>query len=125
MAYNLIITERADELVDRLAAYLVKNLKNPDAASHFLDELESVYNRLEENPFQFAESKDEYLYIFKRIIIAFKDLKQFQNVQFDLQSKNNINYTKFYKEIFNIINYSIFTGVLYGRNEEKNCYSGR
>ena len=63
MAYNLIITERADELVDRLAAYLVKNLKNPDAASHFLDELESVYNRLEENPFQFAESKDENLYM--------------------------------------------------------------
>ena len=39
--------------------------------------------------------KEEYLFIFKRIIIAFKELKQFQNVQFDLQSKNNINYTKF------------------------------
>lgn len=51
--------------------------------------------------------KEEYLFIFKRIIIAFKELKQFQNVQFDLQSKNNINYTKFYKEIFNIINYII------------------
>ena len=63
MAYNLIITERADELVDRLVAYLVNNLKNPDAASHFLDELETIYNRLEENPFQFAESKDEYLFM--------------------------------------------------------------
>ena len=63
MAYNLIVTQRADELIDRLTAYLVNNLKNPDAASHFLDELETIYNRLEENPFQFAECKDEYLFI--------------------------------------------------------------
>lgn len=63
MAYNLIITERADELIDRLTAYLVNNLKNPDAASHFLGELEAIYDRLEENPYQFAESKDEYLFM--------------------------------------------------------------
>ena len=63
MAYKLIITERADELIDRLAAYLINNLKNPDAASHFLDELETVYSRLEENPYQFSESKDEYLFL--------------------------------------------------------------
>ena len=61
MAYNLIITERADELTDHLTAYLLNNLKNPDAASRFLDELEIIYNRLEDNPYQFAESKDKYL----------------------------------------------------------------
>ena len=63
MAYNLIVTERADELIERLTAYLVINLKNPDAASSFLDELEEIYNRLEENPYQFAESRDEYLFL--------------------------------------------------------------
>ena len=63
MAYNLIITERADELIDRLTAYLLNNLKNPDAAAHFLDELDTIYNRLEENPCQFAESKDKYLFM--------------------------------------------------------------
>ena len=63
MAYNLIITERADELIDRLTAYLLNNLKNPGAAAHFLDELDTIYNRLEENPYQFAESKDKYLYM--------------------------------------------------------------
>lgn len=63
MAYNLIITERADEQIDRLTAYLLNHLKNPDAAAHFLDELETIYNRLEENPYQFAESKDEYLFM--------------------------------------------------------------
>ena len=63
MAYNLIITERADEQTDRLVAYLINHLKNPDAASHFLDELETIYNRLQENPYQFSESKDEYLFL--------------------------------------------------------------
>ena len=63
MAYHLIITERADELIDRLTAYLVNNLKNPDAASHFLDELEAIYDRLQDNPYQFSESKDEYLFL--------------------------------------------------------------
>ena len=32
-------------------------------------------------------------------------MKTFQKVQFNLESKNYINYTKFYKEIFEIINY--------------------
>ena len=63
MAYNLIVTQRADELIDRLTAYLNNNLKNPGAAAHFLDELEMIYNRLEENPYQFAEYKDEYLFL--------------------------------------------------------------
>ncbi len=63
MAYNLIITQRADEQVDRLTAYLITHLKNPRAATHFLDELDAIYNRLEENPYQFAESKDEYLFM--------------------------------------------------------------
>ena len=49
--------------------------------------------------------QDEYLLIVKRLISAFKDLKTFQKVQFNLESKNDINYTKFYKEIFEIINY--------------------
>jgi hypothetical protein len=49
--------------------------------------------------------QEEYLLIVKRLISAFKDLKTFQKVQFNLESKNDINYTKFYKEIFEIINY--------------------
>ena len=63
MAYKLIVTERADDLIDRLVTYLVNNLKNPDAASRFLDNLEAIYDRLEENPHQFSESKDEYLFL--------------------------------------------------------------
>ena len=63
MGYELIISERADELTDRLAAYLLNNLKNPDAAAHFLDELDSIYDRLIDNPYQFPDSSDEYLFL--------------------------------------------------------------
>ena len=75
MAYKLIVTERADELTDRLVAYLVNNLKNPSAASHFLDELETIYDRLEKNPYQFAESKDEYLFLRGYREAVFREMK--------------------------------------------------
>ena len=39
------------------------NLKNPGAAAHFLDELETIYDRLINNPYQFPDSSDEYLFL--------------------------------------------------------------
>ena len=62
MAYDLIISDPADEMIDRLTGYILFRLNNPDAAKHLLDELEAVYLRLIENPWQFSESKDQYLY---------------------------------------------------------------
>ncbi len=61
MAYNLIVTEHADTLIDSLAGYLAQDLHNSDAALHFLDEMESIYARLEENPLQFPKSADDFL----------------------------------------------------------------
>ena len=61
MAYNLIVTEHADSLIDSLTFYLLGTLHNPNAALHFMDGLESVYSRLAENPFQFPESNDVFL----------------------------------------------------------------
>lgn len=49
--------------------------------------------------------EEEYLYIMKRIINIFIKLKQFQNIQFNLETKNEIQYIKFYKEIFEIVCY--------------------
>ena len=49
--------------------------------------------------------QEEYLYIIKRLILAFKNLKNFQKVQFNLSKKDDIDYKKFYKEIFDIICY--------------------
>ena len=58
MAYKLIVTERADELLDHILYYLIYQLKNEQAAAHLLDE---VGSRLEENPRQFPLSGDTYL----------------------------------------------------------------
>lgn len=61
MAYNLIVTERADELLDNMLHYLIYRLKNKQAAKHLLDEVERIYVRLEENPLQFPLCRDRYL----------------------------------------------------------------
>lgn len=61
MAYNLIITDRTDELIDENLNYLLNKFKNPQAATHLLDGISSIYDRLEDNPFQFPDSKDPYL----------------------------------------------------------------
>ncbi|MBQ7840876.1 MAG: type II toxin-antitoxin system RelE/ParE family toxin [Lachnospiraceae bacterium] len=58
MVYDLIITERAEELLDQLIYHLVFRLKNDQAAAHLVDSVEKIYNRLEENPYQFPESRD-------------------------------------------------------------------
>ncbi len=61
MAYKLIVTEHADELLDNLVRHLLERLKNEQAARHLLDGIENVYERLEENPLQFPLSRDTYL----------------------------------------------------------------
>lgn len=61
MGYRLIITDRAEELLDGLVNYLLYKLKNQQAAIHLLDNIERIYDRLEENPFQFPLSMDTYL----------------------------------------------------------------
>lgn len=61
MAYKLIVTEHADELLDHILCYLSYQLKNEQAVAHLLDELDHIYDRLEENPRQFPLSGDTYL----------------------------------------------------------------
>ena len=58
MAYKLIITEKAEELLDNLIYHLIYRLKNTPAAAHLFDSIDRIYDRLEENPFQFPESRD-------------------------------------------------------------------
>ncbi len=61
MAYRLVITEHADELLDDLIDHLIFRLKNGQAARHLLEEIGHIYDRLEDNPAQFRISHDEYL----------------------------------------------------------------
>lgn len=61
MGYKLNVTEQADKLLDALVYHLVYRLNNDQAARHLLDEIAGIYERLENNPFQFHICKDEYL----------------------------------------------------------------
>ena len=61
MAYKLVVTEHAHELLDKLVCYLLYRIKNEQAARHLLDGMEHIYDRLETDPFQFPICKDAYL----------------------------------------------------------------
>lgn len=61
MGYKLNVTEHAEELLDHLVYHLIYRLKNKEAARHLLDSIESIYDRLVENPYQFPKSRDVYL----------------------------------------------------------------
>lgn len=61
MHYKLIITDRADELIDERVNHLVERLKNRQAAAHLLNGIDKLYDRFEENPFQFADCRDPFL----------------------------------------------------------------
>lgn len=60
MAYNLIITEHADELLDELVYYLLYEFKSVQAARHLLDSIEKLYERIERNPYHFLKCRDSY-----------------------------------------------------------------
>ncbi|MCD8067458.1 MAG: type II toxin-antitoxin system RelE/ParE family toxin [Lachnospiraceae bacterium] len=61
MAYKLIVSEYADELLDSIIDYLLFHLKSDQAAAHLLDGIENIYSRMEENPYQFPPCNDTYL----------------------------------------------------------------
>ena len=61
MAYSLNITEHANELLDNLAYHLIYRLKNKQAAGHLLNGIDDIYDRLEDNPFQFPKCRDAHL----------------------------------------------------------------
>lgn len=46
--------------VDNILYHLIYQFKNEQAARHLLDEIEHIYNRLEENPLQFPVCRDTY-----------------------------------------------------------------
>ena len=61
MKYKLIITERAEELLDHILYYIINQLNNPQAAGNLLDEIEHVYGNLVNNPKLYAYSEDIFL----------------------------------------------------------------
>jgi len=61
MRYNLSITEKAEKQLDRLVYYLFLVLENQQAASHLLSSVETMYDRLGSNPYQFPMCDDIFL----------------------------------------------------------------
>lgn len=61
MGYSLIITEKAEELLDNILYYIVNHLKNPQAAENLMEEIEHVYGNLESNPKMYGFSEDLFL----------------------------------------------------------------
>lgn len=61
MDYRLVITKQAERMLDNLIYYLLYRIKNQQAAIHLFDSMERLYQRLEENPFQFPACRDTYL----------------------------------------------------------------
>lgn len=61
MAYKLVITDRAEELLEQLVSHILFKFKNELAAKHLLDGIEQIYERLENNPYQFSDCRDPFL----------------------------------------------------------------
>ena len=61
MAYQIIATKESERLIEGCIDYILNTLIEPAAASHFVDELDKLYSRLEDNPFQFRCCSDESL----------------------------------------------------------------
>jgi hypothetical protein len=49
MEYKLILTKRAEKLLDNILNYIIHKLKNEQAAGNLLTEIEHVYYNLERN----------------------------------------------------------------------------
>lgn len=63
MAYNLYITETANKQLDNIVNYMIHKLKNPSAASLFLDNLEQKLKVLCDNPQMYELIQDKRLLI--------------------------------------------------------------
>ncbi len=61
MAYKIVVSEDAHRDLDDIVSYIAEELKNPQAASRFLDDVEQAYRRIVENPRLFAFCHDERL----------------------------------------------------------------
>ncbi len=61
MSYKLTIAPSVNKQIEHNIDYLINNLCNPDAALHLINEIEKIYKRMEDNPFQFPEAKSQNL----------------------------------------------------------------
>jgi hypothetical protein len=61
MNYNLIITKRAEDLLDNILYNIINQSKNIQTPELMMNELMHVYDNLEYNPKMYTFSKDAFL----------------------------------------------------------------
>ena len=61
MAYNIIISERANEQIDTIVGYVKNTLNSPAAATSILLDIEDSYDKLEHMAEAFGYCNDNYL----------------------------------------------------------------
>ena len=61
MAYNIILTDAAEQDIDEIFSYMAGKLQNLSAAISFADEIEDKYDKLADNPRMYEESRDSRL----------------------------------------------------------------
>jgi plasmid stabilization system protein ParE len=61
MAYKLVVSDDAHRDIDEIVTYIADELQNPQAASHFLDDVEQAYLHIVNNPHLFALCSDKRL----------------------------------------------------------------
>jgi len=54
MAYKLNVSREAHQDIDDIVTYITYELKNPKAATGFLDDVEKSYHNVVDNPFIYA-----------------------------------------------------------------------
>ena len=61
MGYKLIVSKEAHTDVDDVVTHIAQELNNVQAAARFLDNLETSYRRIADNPFMYALCEDARL----------------------------------------------------------------
>lgn len=61
MDYSLYITDTANESLDEIVYYMVHKLKNPLAATNFLNEIQKKYEKVCKNPEMYECVRDRRL----------------------------------------------------------------
>ncbi len=59
--YKIEVTFLADKELEEIILYISDHLKNPTAATHFIDKVEACYTRLKSDPRMYEYCRDERL----------------------------------------------------------------